>query len=74
MKRSEAVEEIRKILAMNGKDDGMGELEEAILHHLESFGMYPPDTDIKACPDPVFQVFIEHVDIPHWVVLGWDNE
>ena len=31
MKRSEALEEIRKILAMNGKDDGMGELEEALL-------------------------------------------
>lgn len=42
MKRSEAVEEIRKILAMNGKDDGEGELEEAILHHLESLGMLPP--------------------------------
>ena len=42
MKRSEAVEEIRKILAMNGKDNGEGELEEAILHHLESLGMYPP--------------------------------
>ena len=27
MKRSEALEEIRKVLAMNGKDDGMGELE-----------------------------------------------
>ena len=35
MKRSEALEEIRKILAMNGKDNGEGELEEAILHHLE---------------------------------------
>jgi hypothetical protein len=42
MKRSEAVEEIRKILAMNGKDNGYGELEEAILHHLESLGMLPP--------------------------------
>lgn len=42
MKRSEAVEEIRKILAMNGKDNGEGELEEAILHHLESLGMLPP--------------------------------
>ena len=74
MKRSEALEEIRKILAMNGKDNGEGELEEAILHHLESLGMYPPDTTIQACPDPMFQVFIEHIDIPHWVVLGWDNE
>ena len=45
MKRSEAVEEIRKILAMNGKDDGMGELEEALLHTMEVQGMIPP----KAC-------------------------
>jgi len=42
MKRSEALEEIRKILAMNGKDDGMGELEEALLHTVESIGMLPP--------------------------------
>ena len=45
MKRSEAVEEIRKILAMNGKDNGEGELEEAILHHLENLGMLPPPTE-----------------------------
>lgn len=44
MKRSEAIEEVRKILAMNGKDNGEGELEEAILHHLESLGMLPPPT------------------------------
>jgi hypothetical protein len=42
MKRSEAIEEIRKILAMNGKDNGYGELEEAILHQLEVIGMLPP--------------------------------
>lgn len=47
MKRSEAVEEIRKILAMNGKDNGQGELEEAILHHLESLGMLPPFTFLQ---------------------------
>lgn len=47
MKRSEMLEEIRKVLAMNGKDDGMGELEEAILHHLESLGMlYCPVEDL----------------------------
>jgi hypothetical protein len=40
MKRSEALEEIRKILAMNGKDNGMGELEEALLHTVESIGMF----------------------------------
>ena len=43
MKRFEALEEIRKILAMNGKDNGCGELEEAILHHLESLGMLSPE-------------------------------
>lgn len=47
MKRSEAVEEIRKILAMNGKDNGYGELEEAILHHLESLGMLPPPSNFN---------------------------
>ena len=36
------VEEVREILQMNGKDNGCGELEEAILHHLESLGMKPP--------------------------------
>jgi hypothetical protein len=45
MKRNEAIEEIRKILAVNGKDDGYGELEEAILHHLEAIGMLPPLND-----------------------------
>ena len=42
MKRSEALEEIHKILTMNGKDDGMGELEEALLHTMEVVGMLPP--------------------------------
>lgn len=49
MKRSEALEEIRKILAMNGKDNSYGELEEAILHHLEVIGMLPPRTDSAEC-------------------------
>jgi len=42
MKRSEALEQIRKVLAMNGKDDGNGELEEALLHTIETIGMPPP--------------------------------
>jgi hypothetical protein len=42
MKRSKALEEIRKILAMNGKDNGYGELEEALLHTMESLDMLPP--------------------------------
>jgi hypothetical protein len=48
MKRSEMVEEIRKILAMNGKDNGYGELEEALLHHIEVKGMLPPENGKEA--------------------------
>ena len=51
MRRSKAVEEIRKILAMNGKDNGEGELEEAILHHLESLCMLPPPTKTDVVTD-----------------------
>ena len=49
MKRSEMLEEIRKILAMNGKDNGMGELEEALLHTVESIGMLPPFNEFVDC-------------------------
>ncbi len=47
MKRSKAVEEIRKILAMNGKDNGYGELEEALLHTMEAIGMLPPPSSFN---------------------------
>jgi hypothetical protein len=43
MKREDIVEEIRKILAINGKDNSYGELEEAILHRLETLGVRLPD-------------------------------
>ena len=43
MKRSEALEEIRKILAMNGKDNGYGELEEAILQEMKKYSIISPD-------------------------------
>ena len=52
MKRSEALEEIRKILAMNGKDNGYGELEEALLHTIESIGMLPPMSDETMSSNP----------------------
>lgn len=47
MKRSKMVEEIRKILAMNGKDNGYGELEEALLHNMEAIGMLPPPSSFN---------------------------
>jgi hypothetical protein len=48
MKRSEMVEAIRRILAMNGAANGMGELEEAILHTVEVKGMLPPENGKEA--------------------------
>ena len=53
MKRSEAIEQIRLILEMNGKDNGYGELERAILHQIEVFGMKPKrHINPKAKADP----------------------
>lgn len=74
MKRSKAVEEIRKILAMNGKDDGYGELEEAILHHLEVIGMLPPET--KAIPEDFTNIDFtqEFLDDHDFTVNRWDKE
>jgi hypothetical protein len=48
MKRSDMIEEIRKVLEMNGKDNGYGELEEALLHTVEHFGMMPPIIESKS--------------------------
>jgi hypothetical protein len=73
MKRSEMVEEIRKILAMNGKDNGYGELEEAILHHIEHFNMQPPRRMAKTwseigIPD------CSQLEAPRFMVNMWEAE
>lgn len=72
MKRSEAVEEIRKILAMNGKDNGYGELEEAILHHLEAIGMLPPPKQIDPVTSYLIYCYYDKVEEKkengHWVL------
>ena len=62
MKRSEAIEEIRKILAMNGKDNGYGELEEAILHQLEVIGMLPPVEKEHWLDRVGFEISNEHLE------------
>ena len=74
MKRSEAIEEIRKILAMNGKDNGYGELEEAILHHMETIGMLPPET--KATPEDFSNLDLrqDFLDKHDFTVNRWDKE
>ena len=74
MKRSEALEEIRKILAINGRCDDYGELEEAILHHLETIGMLPPFVDLdKPVGDKDY--FTLHVDQAAYAGLcEWESE
>ena len=74
MKRSEAVEEIRKILAMNGKDDGEGELEEAILNHLENLGMRPPLTMAKPFDFTNTGFTEEFLDEHEFKVNRWEPE
>lgn len=74
MKRSEALEEVRKILAMNGKDNGYGELEEAILHHLESLGMRPPLTKAKPFDFTNTGFTQEFLDEHEFKVNRWESE
>lgn len=73
MKRSEAVEEIRKILAMNGKDNGEGELEEVLLHTMEVLGMLPPRRKALSwseigIPDD------DQTEKPNFTVYKWEPE
>jgi hypothetical protein len=45
-----------------------------ILNHCEEeISMYPPDSKNK-CNDPALQIWADNIDIPHWIILGWDNE
>jgi hypothetical protein len=82
MKRSEAIQIIGKVLTFGKggfpldkkqKYEQMS-LADIILTELEEAGMLPPDTNLKDCPDPDVQLYVNNIDIPHWLVLGWDNE
>jgi hypothetical protein len=78
MKRSEAIKNIINVLRLTGNhycDDSRDEQDaERILKRIELIGMLPPETNLKDCQDPKLQVYVDNIDIPHWVVLGWDNE
>lgn len=37
-------------------------------------GMLPPHTSLENCKDPELQVYVENIDIPQWIILGWDKE
>jgi hypothetical protein len=83
MKRSKAIEEIRKVLAMNGKDNGYGELEEALLHTMEVWGMLPPPKEIQCVTENLMYCYYKKVDEKkvdgRWVLDRdnsqlWDDE
>lgn len=80
MKRSEMLSKIASVIINYNEVDSVIkrekalEIAEIILQVQEEAGIYPPDTNLKDCNDPVFQVYVDNIDIPHWVVLGWDNE
>lgn len=63
MKRSEMVEEIRKILDMNGKDNGYGELERALLHHIECHGMLPPPNKAEAVTGRIVYCYYDNEQV-----------
>jgi hypothetical protein len=80
MKRSEMLSKIASVIINYNEVDSIIkrekalEMAETILQVQEEAGMLPPHTNLKDCDDPVFQVYVDNVDIPHWVVLGWDKE
>jgi hypothetical protein len=76
MKRSEMLLKIEKWLDKTYPDHYLYNDSSAkeLLNIIEETGMLPPETNLKDCEDPKLQVYVDNIDIPHWVVLGWDNE
>ena len=56
--------------------DNVEDMEAAdrLLQVLEQEGMLPPHTNLKDCDDPELQVYVDSIDIPYWIILGWDKE
>ena len=70
MKRSEAVNLIWKRLGPLGIcEDTCKE----VLDILEEAGMYPPEADTMNNSEHLV-LYIDNIDIPHWLRLGWDDE
>jgi hypothetical protein len=45
-----------------------------LLNIIEEAGMLPPHTYLENCEHPELQVYVENIDVPHWIILGWDKE
>jgi hypothetical protein len=76
MKRSEMLSKIASVIVNYSviKRAKALQLAETILQVQEEAGMLPPHTNLKDCDDPELQVYVDTVDIPYWIILGWDKE
>lgn len=75
MKRSEMVSKIERYMDENFPMETLYNDVRAkeLLRLLEDNGVYPPQVE-KKCEEPYLQVYVDKIDIPHWIILGWDDE
>lgn len=79
MKRSEMLSKIASVIinyneahCIINRDKAM-EMAETILKVQEELEMYPPEAETMDNTEHLV-LYIDNIDIPHWLRLGWDNE
>lgn len=79
MKRSEMLSKIASVIINFNEAhrqtprEGALEMAETILQVQEEAGMYPPEADTMNNSEHLV-LYIDNIDIPHWMRLGWDDE
>jgi hypothetical protein len=80
MKKSDMVSKIASVIINHNEPISYISREKAldmascILEVQEELNMYPPETNLKDCTDPDFKMYADNIDIPHWIIMGWDDE
>lgn len=76
MKRTEMLKIItNRIKDIRRYDCSEHDVAIELINEIEEAGMLPPETNLEKCPDPNFQIWSgDSIDIPHWIILGWDKE
>ena len=76
MKRSEMLLKIEKWLDKTYPDHYLynDSYAKELLNIIEGVGMLPPHTCLENCEHPELQVYVENIDVPQWIMLGWDKE
>ena len=79
MKRSEMLSKIASVIINYNEAhcvidrEKAIEMAETILQVQEEIGIYPPEADTLDNTEHLV-LYIDNIDIPHWLILGWDNE